>query len=175
MNVLHFAIFMNAYNDLFIFTCHQIPLSLHLSQYFPPQTGPPVKILENKHDVNLRPALVAQVCNPGYSGCRDQEHSGCKPALKIGLVCYASRVYFKTKETPFPHLIASALSNLLFLPHLWGTASFLYTFSSLHFVLFLNYLSCVFLSSVVMLACEFRALCLLGELTHCFDHIDTKQ
>jgi hypothetical protein len=80
MNVLHFAIFMNTYNDLFIFTCHQIPLSLHLSQCFPPQPGPPVKILENKHDVNLRPALVAQVCNPSYSGGRDQEDSSWKPS-----------------------------------------------------------------------------------------------
>jgi hypothetical protein len=80
MNVLHFAVFMNTYNDLFIFSCHQIPLSLHLSQYFPPQTGPPVKILENKHDINLHPALEAQGCNPSYSGCRDQEGSGCKPA-----------------------------------------------------------------------------------------------
>jgi hypothetical protein len=31
-----------------------------------------------------------------------------------------------------------------------------------------------FLSSVVMLACDFRALCFLGDLTHCFDDIDTQ-
>jgi hypothetical protein len=71
MNVLHFAVFMNTHNDLFIFPCHQIPLSLHLSQHFPPQTGPPVKIQENNHDINLHPALEAQVCNPSYSGGRD--------------------------------------------------------------------------------------------------------
>jgi hypothetical protein len=56
-NVFHFAIFMNAYNDLFIFTLIKFPFLCSFPNVFPPQTGPLVKILENNHDIKTAPSL----------------------------------------------------------------------------------------------------------------------